>query len=476
MMRLTFRVGVVLAGICVLAACTHRSPPNILFIVIDTLRADRVGWYLGDRRLTEFLDSVGARSTVFWNAYAQSSFTPPSMASLFTSRYPSQHGVRTGRSVLSPAERTLAEELKEGGYVTGGFVANPVLSATLGYQQGLDTYQVLEGPDTGPHPRGSFARKARADDVNRAGLTWLGTLTGSAPVFLYLHYMEPHLPYTPPRNILDRIMRRRGKQQEESQTYARMLFFEPKLWTHPDQEALCVIQDLYDAEVVSVDAALQDLFAELERRGFLWNTIVVVTADHGDEHLDHGRIGHGTTLYNEVTHVPLLLHAPGQRSRVDVRDVVSLIDVAPTVLQLAGLRAPDSFEGHCLVSPTSSVNLLRSMASYLSRLLGTRSQSRAYSQLLEPPLGMASSQRLHSAAVVVGSRKLVVGMGGTESYDLGTDPAEQHPNAIPAPDQQVLAQALKELSAHAQRASRREQVQALDERAKEQMRALGYGD
>jgi arylsulfatase A-like enzyme len=467
----------VLAGICVLPACTHRSPPpNILFIVIDTLRADRVGWYLGDRRLTEFLDSVGAWSTVFWNAYAQGSFTPPSMASLFTSRYPSQHGVRTGRSVLSSAERTLAEELKQGGYVTGGFVANPLLTATLGYRQGLDTYEVLEGPDTGAPPGGSFARKARADDVNRAGLKWLDTLTGNAPVFLYLHYMEPHLPYTPPDNIRDQIMSRRGKLQEEQQTLGRMLFFEHKLWTHPDQDALYVIQDLYDAEVVSVDAALKDLFAELERRGFLRNAIVVITADHGDEHMDHGRIGHGTTLYNEVTHVPLLLHAPGQRNRVDVRDIVSLIDVAPTVLQLAGLRAPDSFEGHCLATPTSSLHLLRSMASYLSRLLGTRSQPRAYSQLLEPPLGVPSSQRLHSAAVVVGSRKLVVGVAGSESYDLETDPAEQHPNTMPAPEQQVLAQALKELSVSAQRAARREQVQALDERTKERMRALGYGD
>ena len=460
------------------AACTRQPPPpNILFILIDTLRADRLGWYGGGRDLTPFLDTVGDRSTVFWNAYAQSSFTPPSMASLFTSRYPSQHGVRNGNSVLSSLEQTLAETLKAAGYVTGGFIANPVLKASLGYDQGLDAYQVLEPPESVPQPRALFA-KPRAEEVNQAALAWLDAQTArAAPVFLYAHYMETHVPYTPPRAFIDRIMGRRGDMRQEWQTYERMLLKEPRLWTHPDADALRVIQDLYDAEVVSIDARLRDLFAELERVGFLRNAIVVITADHGDEHMEHGQIGHGTTLYNEVTHVPLLLQAPGQAERIDVHDNVTLIDVAPTVLELAGLRSPDSFEGNTL-SPPASLSLTKRLARPLRGVLGPSAPSRAYSQLLDPPFGFAKSQQLHSEAIVLGSEKLIVSRGGDETYayDLKTDPGELQPNTLPADDQKTLTRALADASGGARRSAREEQVQELDENAKEQMRALGYGD
>jgi arylsulfatase A-like enzyme len=125
----TLLAGLALVAACCLGACSPARPPNILFIVIDSLRADRLDFYGTQRELTPFLASLAERGNVFWNAYAQSSWTMPSVASLWTSRYQSQHGVTVFRSVLAETEHTIAEVLNERGYTSGAFSANPLLAA-----------------------------------------------------------------------------------------------------------------------------------------------------------------------------------------------------------------------------------------------------------------------------------------------------------------------------------------------------------
>jgi len=471
------RSSLLVAALSFLAACTPTPAPNVLLIVIDTLRADHVGWSGERRQLTPFLDALAQSGHTFTNAYAQSSWTAPSMASLFTSRYPSQHGVRTGRSVLVDAEVTLAEVLKHHGYTTGAFGANRVLRADLGWQQGFDAYQILGGtPPQKPEGAGATVTlyKERGERLNAESLAWLDALRANgqpaSPVLLYLQYMEPHIPYTAPADIVDRLMHQHENPERERQTYADMLFGHPGLWNKPTTEALQVINDLYAAEVISVDARLRELFAALEQRGFLSNAIVIITADHGDEHMEHGRIGHGTTLYNEVLKVPLLVRFPLQRGGSTVPDVVSLIDVAPTVLDAAGIPPPPSFEGQSLRRYADDGILAR-----LRRLVGgDRTSPRVYSQLLEPPIGWHWPKR-HDEAIVVGMHKLLLGDAGTESYDLSTDPTEQHPNGLAQSDQQALRHALEDLRGRAQRA-RSERIDRLDENVQHDMRALGYGD
>jgi arylsulfatase A-like enzyme len=230
--------------------------------------------------------------------------------------------------------------------------------------------------------------KEPAERLNQRSLAWLDALAASGhastPVFLYLQYMEPHFPYFPPGDALDRILSRRTEAEQERQAYADMLFEHRERWQHPDPVALNLIHDLYDAEVLSLDAQLRDLFAQLDRRKFLRDAIVVITADHGEELMDHGAFGHGATLYNEVTRIPLLLLVPTQTERTDIRGVVSEVDIAPTVLDLAGISAPVSFEGQSLRTTMRRARKSGRLLDFLDGLFhrGNDRPLTAYSELL----------------------------------------------------------------------------------------------
>lgn len=460
-----------------LFGCSSSPPPNILVIVIDTLRADRADFYDTHRDLTPFLASLADHGTVFWRAYAQSSWTLPSVASLWTSRYQSQHNVTTANSVLADTERTLAEVLHERGYLTGGFSANTLVTKQRGFGQGFDQYDAyLE--DT-HQPRKPFAKEP-ADRLNQRSLAWLDThwvhQNSAAPVFLYLQYMEPHAPYMPPPEILERLMSRHANADELRQTYGDMLFVHHERWERPDAEALSVIRDTYDAEVMSLDGHIRELFAELGQRGFLRNAIVVITADHGEELMDHGALGHCKTLYDEVIRVPLLLVTPNQRERLDVHSVVSLIDIAPTVLGLSGIPVPASFEGRPLgafLQPPHQGNWLSAVAGIFHQ--PESEAPAAYSELLHLPSRQKVDAPRHVRTLVVDSHKLILGGGGgIEAYDLGLDPGETNPDGLNPTDRRALQQTLETVRQRATRNASAPQTRPLDERDKERMRALGY--
>jgi hypothetical protein len=191
-----------LLGLALALGCGPGPPPNIVLIVVDTLRADRLGDYGGTRNLTPTIDALAERGTVFQRAYAQTSWTSPSVASLMTSRYPLQHGVLVFNSVLPPSEVTLAELLQEEGYATGGFSANAALSAERGYAQGFDEYASFTR-DAEPGP--VLGRYARADQVNASVLEWVDGLAEARPLFLYIQYMEPHIPYFPSSSAVEQL-------------------------------------------------------------------------------------------------------------------------------------------------------------------------------------------------------------------------------------------------------------------------------
>lgn len=463
-----------------LAGCASGPPPNVVVVVIDTLRADRVGWYRGGRELTPFLDRLAERGTVFWSAYAQSSWTCPSVASLLTSRYQSQHNVVAHASVLAAEEITLAETLKAHGYATGAFIANRVLSARLGYAQGFDEYRVFPS-DLSAGDAAEMAKlmvKGEAEALNQAALAWIDSLRRPGepppPAFVYLQYMEPHWPYTAPMAIVEKMVARHDDPARRRQILDRVMLAQirptdPNPWTEPTADELVAIEDLYDAEVRHLDDRLAELFAELDRRGFLANAVVAITSDHGDEFEDHGGLGHGTTLYDELIRVPLLLVGPATSARVDVADVVSLVDLAPTILAQAGIAVPPSFAGVSLAGTTSWP---RRQLDRLWRVLGLGGRS-AYSQLLEP-LGKPLPKQ-QDEALVAGADKLIGFEDGTEVfYDLQADPGERHPVV---PSAAVAADLRRTLERERRRASRdpaAAATQALDAETKERLRALGY--
>ncbi len=434
------------------------GPPNILLIVIDTLRADRVGAYGNERGLTPFLDSLASRGVVFSNAYAASSWTSPSIASLFTSRYPSQHRVASFKSMLAAEEVTLGERLAAAGYRSAGFTANLRLAKKLGFSQGFDHWRVFFAKK--PHV------KPRAARVRGAALAWLDSELEKYPArprLLYLHFMEPHPPLHPPA----RFKRRFAPQAGEANDGANVDEANEKLTglRHRElsDEEVELLRSLYDAEVAAIDEELRLIFEELETRGFLRNAVVVVTSDHGTELREHGGFLHGFTMYNETIKVPLFLMAPALQGGRVVQANVSLVDVAPTILELAGLPPEPRHAG-------------RSLASLVGQVEGkAAAQTDVVSQLLEA--GRKFDVRKHRACIIRDSKKLAVRPNGTtQLFDLHKDPGEQDPNP---PSLSSEAAALKTALDQADReysstGSENTEVQPLDEAVKDRLRALGY--
>ena len=468
-----------LVAVCALAACGPKAAPNVFLIVIDTLRADRVGWYGDERRLTPFLDSLAGRGTVFWNAYAQTSWTSPSVATILTSRYASQHNVIHFGSVLAPQEQTLAESLQQRGYLTAGFSGNAGVSPRFGFAQGFNQFLVF------PPEHQTADAKGRAEELNAAGLAWVERTRREhpgIPLFVYLHYMEPHVPYNPPSAVLDRLLRTRPRPEERRQGVARAQAAIKEMWTgglnRLTADGVTGLQDLYDAEIMSLDLQLADLFRQLREQGLLTNALIVITADHGDEFREHGRIGHGATLYNEVTHVPLLLLTPHSYWRADVRDTVSLVDIAPTLLDYLGVAVPGTFEGRSLRGLVRRHHGLWRVLRPLQGLVAPPQDAAepSFSELF-PIVGIPSEPARHQRAVIVGDRKLIVHAdNGEESFDLATNPHESPATPLTGADVSTLRARLDRFSMQLAHGRVPEQVRPLDPGTRERLRALGYAE
>jgi arylsulfatase A-like enzyme len=447
-MSLDRRILAALAVCSTLVACRTAPPPNVIVVLVDTLRPDFLGCYGHPAGLTPFVDQLATRGTRFARAYAASTWTNPSVASLWTSRWQSQHGVVHLFSVLSDRERTLGEALHERGFATAGFLATRSIPAAGGFGQGFEVWeQVIEQAQL----------KGTGAQLNQRTLAWLDARPREdhRPLLLYLHYMEPHFPYDPRPDRLDAVLAPRHYTEAERDAWdARVnTWLEHSLegMAHPDDVG--VIRDEYLAEVASFDQALRELFDGLGTRGVLEHAVVVITADHGEEFHEHGLVGHGFDLFNETLHVPLLLLVPGQRPGV-VDDPVSLIDVAPTILELVGARAELRFEGH---------SLLRQGA-----------RDPAYAELLLDAFGKEPPQ---NRALVDGSRKIILTPDGREQfYDLTRDPGERDPDAFDGQVRAELVQTLDASRARAQRNAGATEQRQVDDATRERLRALGYAN
>ncbi len=456
-------LGAALAGIA--GGCGRLQPANVIVVLVDTMRPDRLGVYGNPRGLTPAIDQLAAGGTVFQRAYAQSSWTDPSVASLFTSRYQSQHGVISFGSTLGENEETLAEIFKRRGYSTGGFVANVLLPANRGFAQGFDAWQLVTRPDPAAPPEKPGRIKGRGDDVNRATFQWLDRTDHPAgPIFLYVHYMEPHAPYDPPEERIA-AQRRDGAPPDRD---AVNRFFALPAMPMPDG-LLPDAEVLYDAEVASVDAAIGELMAGLRSRGLLDNAVVVLLSDHGEELKEHGHVGHDQTLYEEVIHVALIIAATAHPQAIRIAQPVSVIDVAPTLIELTGAPRPAAYEGRSLANwvgskPWWTVVWGGSEAAPPSRPV--------YSELIKTERTLRLTP--HERATVEDSTKLITGVDGTRSYyDLSADPGEKNPDAVAHAQRAALDRAIDVLQAVAARDVRRDEV-AVDPDTRERMRALGY--
>jgi len=378
------------------AGCSGPEPaapslgrPNVVLYLVDTLRADHLGAYGYGRPTSPRMDAFAEGGVLFEQAYAMDTRTLGSIPSLLMSRHTISHGIASYGDQLAPGDLTVASVLREAGYDTAAFVTNFVAGRLLRPHRGFGRLE-LERPPGLTLPEDAF-------------FEWLdGARTG--PFFAYVHTAEPHRPYAPPS---------RYAAPFDPADYMEELAPGREPDGGADASKRARRHARYDGEVRFADAGFGRLVDGLRRRGLLARTLLVLTADHGEELGDHGGWHHGQTVYNELLRVPLVMAGPGLPRGKRVREPVQLIDVAPTILQATGIAPPDAFQGKSLLE-----------------LAGGQRPER----VADKEIYTRSTQPPRKAVLIQGRFKLIVdadgpsedGDGTVELYDLDVDPHERH--------------------------------------------------
>ena len=359
------------------------NAPNVLFILIDTLRADHLGAWGYHRDTSPRIDALAASGVMFENCISQAPHTKPSTASILTSLFPPTHRVELFTSSLDSRAETMPELLHHGGWRTSLMSANTFLSPTYGFGEGVETFRgsvvnpsfQLIGASVFHRLRRVFVKDLHlwrggwdflravanwpflsdgdsyqhgmtAAELEQEFFTWHDQLEGDRPWFSYLHFMEPHAPYepAPAHRLFDNPDPIEQGAWFPSKRDVMFLPFAPGDEISTQQRDYLIAN--YDACIHEVDAAVGRILDQLESRGELEDTLVIITSDHGEEFFEHGAWGHGHSLHRELLHVPLVLSLPGklpQGKRISAQ--VRSVDIMPTVLTLCGIESPSQAAG-----------------------------------------------------------------------------------------------------------------------------------
>jgi arylsulfatase A-like enzyme len=328
----------------------------LVLITIDTLRADRLSCYGYERIQTPSLDRLASQGVRFETVLAQSSWTLPSFASLFTSTYPTVNGVVSSRNRLDDARTTLAELLQQRGYLTQAFVSNGWLQKPFGLHQGFAGYYheayrppyywltnmaVVRAARSAVPALQRLVSYSSGDHVTDLACNWLRTQADGG-FFLWIHYMEPHDPYAPPypfNRTWDEGYRGRWRFRS-----GLLQSFRTGVWLRPREKRH--LEALYDGEIEFVDQCVGRILDTLEETGLAHRSLVVATSDHGEEFWEHDNVGHGHSLYQEVLRVPLIMRWPGTIPEgAVVEEPFRLLDLAPTLLGLLGVDTGPEMQG-----------------------------------------------------------------------------------------------------------------------------------
>ncbi len=317
------------------AASPGEKLPHVLIFLVDTLRADRLGSYGYDRPTSPNIDRFAARAVRFEHAVAQSSWTRPATASILTGLYPHNHGARSRNHVLARDVAYLPEILRSIGYRALGVSSNSIAGPTFGFRRGFSHFKQL------PENLSSPGIHIPAWRVVNETLEWLERIGPGDSFFVFMHAMDPHAPYYPPEPHRSRF----APDAPAGPLGTNMGKLQPFEIPH--------LSDVYDAEIATVDEHFGRLLEELDRRGLLDDTLVVFVSDHGEEFQDHGNHGHGSNLYREQIHVPLIVQLPARmRATVErsvVQEQVRQIDIVPTVLEAIGRPGLIETDGESLL-------------------------------------------------------------------------------------------------------------------------------
>lgn len=325
-------------------------PKRVVLLVIDTLRRDHVGAYGYEKNTTPHLDSLAKEGVLFKDAYSNCSWTQPSMASLFTGAYPLVHKVTeppdsefVAAAVLPPGVTTMAEFLKAEGMTTHAVSSQPWCNDLSGFDQGFDGFEKVS----------TILDTREAEKVMDQSLEWLEKQGPDEDFFLYIHIMGPHFPYIPPpewqgKFTGPRLPEIRSMLEDKNYVDQSRVLHKKRHRFASDDGLLAELEGLYDEEVAFSDHQLARLMARLDKQGMSEGTMVIVLSDHGEEFVEHGRFFHGHSLYRELLEVPLVIWYPPLGKGVEVDDMVSLVDVFPTLIELFDGKKPDHCQGKSL--------------------------------------------------------------------------------------------------------------------------------
>ena len=402
------------------------SELNILFITLDTTRADHLGCYGYDKVETPNMDRLAETGILFKNAICQSPLTLPSHSSIFTGTYPFYHGVRdNGGFYLEQDKVTLAEVLKENGWATSAFIGAFVLDSRWGLDQGIDYY----------YDNFDFAKYKRIslDSVQREGGEVIGAFfewfeeNYHKKFFSWIHLYDPHTPYDPPEPYKSR--------------------YSIRPW------------GLYDGEIAYVDSLIGKALDKLREKDILEKTLIVIVGDHGESLGQHSENRHGFFVYDATISVPLIIKIPSSKlGEIEVSSQVETIDIMPTLMQILGLPVPHEVQGNSLIPLIMDKN--------------PRQEALAYSETYYPRYryGWSELKSLRS------TQYKYIQAPRRELYDLTKDPDEQHNMykqnlKIGKKFEQKLKSLQEEMSAEG---VEEKGPQKLDEESREKLMALGY--
>lgn len=405
-----------------LLGCAPPGPPDVLLIVVDTLRADRLGSY-GYQYPSPAMDALAEDSLRFENAFAQVPRTTPSLASLFTSLLASHHGLTRYGGSLGPGPATLAEAFQRGGYETALVSGSAdVLDPKSGLTRGFEHVEVQEPLPAGRTPASDPAL-VRDRIVTMRAIEQLEA-PGERPHFVVVHYLGPHPPYEARKRD-----KRAGTRNYHGPVDGSLAQLAQAARGELDLDILdqVHVSGLYDAKVQGADEQVGTLLDHLRNEGRLDDMLVVLTGDHGEALRGDGGFFHGTTLYREQLRVPLLLQRPdGEGAGERVSRAVGLVDVGPTLLELAGLRDARDTDGRSLAHVQGeSLEADAARAGVVSEL----PPDPAWSSVWGPERHRAavSSERW---TVLVGAKD-----GAYELYDVQADPLQDTNLAARQPEQ-----------------------------------------
>jgi len=428
--------------------------PNVMLISIDTLRKDHCSAYGYERNTTPNLRVLAEQGARFDLAYAPSSSTAPSHATMFTALYPITHQVLKQGHKLSQEDYTLAECLSANGYQTAAVVASFVLDAKFGFSQGFSFYDDTFKLSTSSIQRKYWADQPdvidqRADETTRKAIGWLRKQRSwEQPFFLFVHYFDPHAPYDPPKPIVSQLVPH-GKEQTDLEKIVRR----------------------YDGEIAFTDREIGKLLTAMKHMGIEENTLVVLTSDHGEGLGQHDHLGHSINIYEEAVRVPLILRWPERIAQGSVFSrQVELVDLAPTILDLIGIK-PDGFscQGRSLAASLRGESSLdKDRPIYLYR---------EYYKDRQMKLLSGKNVRLDGEkfGIRLGDWKYIEGKeeNTKELFDLAADPHElvNLSNTFPKKTAELATQLTEWKKGHARKETVRNRIPEED---LERLKALGY--